>query len=425
MDAKEYFENKRYVYLNEVISKEDCKSLTQHIFNLKNEGKMEKDDQCPLSWAVYGDSVFDDLLFKIAEPLSNQLGIQLIPTYTYARLYDAKGEVLEWHCDRPSCEISGTLTLGHDPDSAIWPIFFGKDENDKNGTPFEIDVGDMIMYRGNELPHWRQAYKGNWQAQVFFHFVDANGPHKEWAYDKRIKVPAAEPLEKSKEEIKPLPGLTKEQMQVQWRSPANNSMIIQPQADIVPGYSAFNSKFNTELTFTKQECEKIIEYASDKYPTKASVGSEAESQIVSEVREVEQYGIDLEESTRWIFEKISAAVTKANAEYYRFDLIGITHELQLLHYKSDEFQGHYDWHVDHGTGNAATRKLSISIMLSPEDAYEGGDLVVNNNGVIINSCREQGSINMFPSYMLHKVTPVTKGERWVVVSWINGTHRFR
>ena len=72
------------------------------------------------------------------------------------------------------------MTLGFDPGSGIWPIYFAEEEDDVVGSSLEIDIGDMVMYHGNELYHWRPQYKGKWQVQVFFHYVDANGPHKEW-----------------------------------------------------------------------------------------------------------------------------------------------------------------------------------------------------------------------------------------------------
>lgn len=426
MEAKEYFEKNRYVYLSDVLNKSDCSELVQHMFNLKEQGKLVKDDQCPKSWSVYGDPVLDHILNSLTGPLSKQLGINLIPTYTYARIYEP-GEVLEKHRDRPSCEISGTMTLGFDESCPVWPIWFAKDADDP-GEKFDIKTGDLVMYRGNELPHWRTAFKGKWQVQVFFHYVDAEGPHKDWAYDKRPPFgPAVNPeanIERKENQPKVIGGLLEDQLRVNWEPP-NNSMIVIPQADLVPGYCSFRKEFKPELTFTKEECEKIIAIADNRYPQKAKVGSEAESQVSTKIRDVEEYAIEMNDSTRWIYEKLSAAITIANSEYYKYDIIGITHELQLLHYKSDEFQGHYDWHVDVGTGNAATRKISASLMLSPENSYEGGDLIINDHGNIINSCREQGSINMFPSYILHKVTPVTSGERWVLVIWINGVHRFR
>ena len=80
------------------------------------------------------------------------------------------------------------MTLGFDPGSGIWPIFFGKNDDDMVGTPIEINVGDLVMYHGNELNHWRPAYKGNWQVQIFFHYVDKNGPHAAHAYDGRKQL---------------------------------------------------------------------------------------------------------------------------------------------------------------------------------------------------------------------------------------------
>ena len=180
----DYFDKNRFIYLSGVLSKEVCDRLTQHMFDLFKEGKLTKDPQCPLSDSIYGDPAFDKILGDLAGPLSSQLGVELLPCYTYARIY-RPGEVLKRHTDREACEISGTLTLGFDPGSELWPIFFAKDPTDEAGTPLNIDVGDLVMYRGNELTHWRPAYRGLWQVQVFFHFVDANGPHKEHAFDKR------------------------------------------------------------------------------------------------------------------------------------------------------------------------------------------------------------------------------------------------
>ena len=81
--------------------------------------------------------------------------------------------------------------------------------------------------------------------------------------------------------------------------------------------------------------------------------------------------------------------------------------------------------MDCGEGMSATRKISLSIPLTDRAAYEGGDLEINNNGVQIKATDEQGSITFFPSYLYHRVTPVTKGERWVIVVWVHGPDRFK
>jgi len=103
---------------------------------------------------------------------------------------------------------------------------------------------------------------------------------------------------------------------------------------------------------------------------------------------------------------------------------GITHALQLLHYESKDL-GFYDWHTDTGNGEAATRKISVVIPLSSPSDYEGGALMINNMGNIIKAEQERGSISLFPSYIPHKVEPVTGGHRWSLVSWIHGSRRFR
>lgn len=417
----EYFEENRYVYLQNVLTKEHCEALTKHIFDLHQQGKMTQDAQCPLSWSIYGDREFDNILGNLTPHLSAQLGVQLLPTYTYARLYQP-GEVLERHSDRESCEISGTLTLGFDPDSEIWPIFFARTPNDVAGRCLTIDVGDLVMYRGNELPHWRPEYKGKWQCQVFFHYVDANGPHKDFKFDKRPAL-GLEPGQTTNNCL-----VTNEVKQTKkTETKVNhifNGVMIPSWDQNMPGAACFSSNFKPEFTFTPEECNHVISFASKMYATKASVGAGKEGSYKPEIRRVDSYEIPLNNDTKWIFDRIAAAVSSANHEYYNYEIMGITHNLQLLHYKEDE-KAFYDWHTDIGQGNAATRKISISVHLSDPNEYEGGDLIVNDHGVILNTTKEQGCINMFPSYALHKVTPVVKGERWVIVIWVHGSQRFK
>lgn len=423
--AAEYFNEKRNIYLSGVLTKIRCEELTKHIFELLKAGKMERDKQCPLSWSVYGDPILDGLLSDLTPHLSEQLGIQLLPAYSYARIYQT-GDVLKRHIDRESCEISGTMTLGFDSDSELWPIFFAKNSDDIVGYPVDIHVGDLLMYRGNELPHWRPQYKGKWQVQVFFHYVDANGPHKDFVYDKRPclgidKGPSYQELKQTMNQV----SKPEEVMPVESGSIIYDGVMIPSWNNISPGSSCFHSQFKPELTFTKEECNRIISLASSKYSTKATVGTESSKENYQpKIRRVDLYTIGLAENTKWIFEKICKAVSIANHEYYNYEIMGVTHDLQLLHYKDDE-KSFYDWHVDIGAGNASTRKISVSVQLSDPNSYEGGDLVINDNGVIINTIKEQGCINMFPSYALHQVTPVTKGERWVIVIWVHGSQRFK
>ena len=127
--------------------------------------------------------------------MQKKTGLKLVPTYSYCRLY-RKGNILKRHKDRPSCEISTTLNLGGDP----WPIFIDPTGSDnvideyknihKSGAPKGIKVdlkqGDMLIYSGCELEHWREPFTGKLCGQVFLHYNHADGQFaKSNLYDKR------------------------------------------------------------------------------------------------------------------------------------------------------------------------------------------------------------------------------------------------
>ena len=144
-----------------------------------------KDRQVPNSYAKYGDRLMETLLVKVIPIMKAKTELNLIPTYSYTRLYKT-GNILNRHKDRPSCEISTTLNLGGDP----WPIFIDPtgsnnvmDEykeihkpNAPKGEKLLLEVGDMLVYSGCELEHWREPFEGNICGQVFLHYNHVNGP---------------------------------------------------------------------------------------------------------------------------------------------------------------------------------------------------------------------------------------------------------
>ena len=143
------------------------------------------DKQIPNTYSHYADPVMETLLVKVLPKMKQETGLDLIPTYSYARAYK-KGDTLHRHKDRPSCEISTTINLGGDP----WPIFIdGTGANNvinerenlvKPGAPIGtkvlLEVGDMLVYSGCELEHWREPFEGNICGQVFLHYNHVNGP---------------------------------------------------------------------------------------------------------------------------------------------------------------------------------------------------------------------------------------------------------
>ena len=153
------------------------------------------DQQVPGFYTKYADWVMETLLMYMIPIMKAKTGLELIPTYTYTRLYE-KGNILKRHKDRPSCEVSTTLHLGGDE----WPIFldptgqnFVIDEYKnihKPGAPkgvqVDLKVGDMLIYSGCELEHWREPFQGNVCSQVFLHYNHANGPYAQTnLFDKR------------------------------------------------------------------------------------------------------------------------------------------------------------------------------------------------------------------------------------------------
>lgn len=117
----------------------------------------------------------------------------------------------------------------------------------------------------------------------------------------------------------------------------------------------------------------------------------------------------------WLFTRLEEAVLRLN-DSYRFDLKGFYEGAQVARYGPG---GHYDWHVDLGMQAQAARKLSISIQLSHSDEYEGGDLEFLGP-TDEKAPRGRGALVAFPSFVTHKVHPVTRGERLSLVSWISG-----
>ena len=175
---KEVFNQQKYLVLTGVLSKPHCAKLTEHLFTLKDTGKTKQDGMCPKSDSVGGDLLFENLLADFADPIGQVVGLKLIPTYSYARIY-RPGEVLKKHSDKESCEISATLTLGYDSKNN-WPIYF--DEEKKISVILE--PGELVVYKGCEVTHWRNRFQGNWHAQLFLHYVDFYGPYSDFAYDK-------------------------------------------------------------------------------------------------------------------------------------------------------------------------------------------------------------------------------------------------
>lgn len=153
------------------------------------------DQQVPNTYSHYADIAMETLLVKVLPIMQKLTKLKLTPNYSYARIYK-KGDVLKRHKDRFSCEISTTLNLGGDS----WPIYLdltGSDNvideskniikpNAPKGIKVNLNPGDMLIYKGNQLEHWREPFEGDHCAQVFLHYnnIETEGS-KDNLFDRR------------------------------------------------------------------------------------------------------------------------------------------------------------------------------------------------------------------------------------------------
>lgn len=164
--------------------------------------------------------------------------------------------------------------------------------------------------------------------------------------------------------------------------------------------------------FSHDECDKIIGDFGEKCLDKATVVPTTNGSG----RITDLTWIPKNPTTNWIYDKILAAMADANDNMFHFDLTTLKDKIQLGCYRGDQ-KGRYGRHVDIGFNDIIScRKLSISVLLSDPDTYEGGDLILRT----IVAPKERGNACVFASFTEHEVTPVTSGERYSLVLWVYG-----
>lgn len=164
--------------------------------------------------------------------------------------------------------------------------------------------------------------------------------------------------------------------------------------------------------FSAAECERIIALSEKMRPLEGGIMED--SRAAPEVRQSSVFFVDRNDDTQWLFAKLDVATTEIN-QVFGFEIVGIR-EVQLACYRAGHF---YDWHMDIGKGPLSMRKLSLSLQLSDPGSYEGGELEIQH-GESRTAPKALGTVIVFPSYLSHRVTPVTRGNRWSLVAWVHG-----
>jgi hypothetical protein len=238
-----------------------------------------------------------------------------------------------------------------------------------------MKVGDAVLYRGCDKWHWREPYKeGKWQAQVFLHYVDQNGPHAEWKYDERESL-----------------GMSKNQTK------------------------HFDDCYLIKNAVSEAFCDKLIEEYSKPEVEKLTPGIGLVPGFVDlDVRNVQRLQLPLHAG---IGATLTSIGLQINHEVWQYH---ITHSNQSEFLMYD-VKGKYETHVDtfHHHSNE-TRKLTVLVFLN--DNFEGGKFYIQTSHKKHYPPQEKGTVLVFPSFMPHGVEPITKGVRYSIVSWMVGPY---
>jgi PKHD-type hydroxylase len=172
--------------------------------------------------------------------------------------------------------------------------------------------------------------------------------------------------------------------------------------------------------FTSEELDHVVQMGKQLNLDKATIGGFNKEDSYEHIRSSNTSWITLQDSTTWLYSRMGYACRMLNGKHYRFDLWGMAESLQFTEYLAEQ-EGHYSWHQDSGMNhNYPPRKLSMVVQLTDPNSYEGGDLQLFLGHDPITVERKRGLITVFPSFVLHRVTPVTSGVRHSLVSWVCG-----
>jgi PKHD-type hydroxylase len=174
-----------------------------------------------------------------------------------------------------------------------------------------------------------------------------------------------------------------------------------------------------ENGFTEEEVNHI-QLTAEKYQEHDATIIGNQEEVEEAIRKSKIRWLPNNSQWLWMYSRIADMVTEANNALWHFDINSIMDDIQFTEYEAGG--GHYDWHLDIGPSTISHRKISIVVQLSNPDEYVGGDLELMPGNYSFAVPRKKGAVAIFPSFMLHRVTPVTEGLRRSAVLWVGGSH---
>ena len=180
----ELFEQQGYLVIKQFIPRLMCDYIAKNISVLEANSRLSfGDSQVDKAFSGGSPAVTETLLDLMTPVLSQTLSCELYPTYSYLRIY-IKGAELAKHTDRESCEISATLPIEYES-ARIWPLCI---EINGESKKIGLEPGDALIYKGIQIPHWREPFEGERQVQIFLHYVKKDGPYSEFKFDQRPQL---------------------------------------------------------------------------------------------------------------------------------------------------------------------------------------------------------------------------------------------
>ena len=419
---KEELWSKNYTVIPRFIDSCSAKELSDEFREFADRENLQGDSQSELSQSVYNYLPFLEILCQKCPEVSIAIGENVLPTYTYARVYK-NGATLKGHIDRDPCEISLTVHLGGDED---WPIWI--ETPDGKEVRVSLKPGDAMIYLGCEARHWREEYTGDWYSQCFLHYVrsrgdkvldvfDSNNPGKatngitNYLTHKKVKeeerVIEETPKVSDNMEIvisdDGLEMLQEKKVVEQFKEAGTNTLeqYVKVFYDVVP----------------EDLCDAIIEEYSNSNEWKLA---QTAGGLQTDIRNVDEIGISDDvtigdsalrrELDDRLFKSVESVSIKYQEEFKHYS-INVDTGYNLLRYKEGQF---YTQHTD----SFVTQQRSLSCSLILNDDYEGGEFCFWDGTMMHRP--PKGAALVFPSNFMypHEIRKVTKGERYSIITWL-------
>lgn len=177
------------------------------------------------------------------------------------------------------------------------------------------------------------------------------------------------------------------------------------------------------FAFSEEEIQQIVDIGERVLRLSPAATGFSSACYDKTIRNSQVSWLPLNNDTQWIYDRIGGIVTELNGQFFQFDMYGFAEEIQYTVYHGNENineASHYTWHMDKGNAAMCPRKLTVSIQLSDPSEYDGGNLELFTESSPTILKKQQGMLYTFPSYVVHRVTPVTAGIRRTLVVWLTG-----